>query len=238
MSLKDKKVVIIGGSSGIGLATAKAAAAEGALLVIAGRSSERLNRAANEIEGSVEIYPLDVTQEEEVEAFFDEVGTLHHLVTTAASGSTGNFLETDTPAARTVFESKFWGQYWGAKYAAARILDGGSITFFSGIAGKKPIAGFSSYAAVNGAVNALCRSLALELAPIRVNVVSPGIVETPAYGAMPAQERHAFFDALARKLPVRRVGRPEDVAMTVLYLMKNGYTTGAVIDVEGGMMIA
>ncbi len=234
MSLKDKKVVIIGGSSGMGLATAKAAVAEGALLVIASRSAEKLRAAVDEIEGEVKSYVLDVTDEEQVKRFFAEVEELDHLVTTAAGELTGPFLQLETAAVQALFASKFWGQYLAAKYGASRITVGGSITMFSGVASQKPIPGFSSFAAVNGGINALCRALAVELAPLRVNAVSPGIVETPAYEGMPVKERRAFFDAVAAKLPVKRIGRPEDVARTVLYLMQNGYTTGAVIDVDGG----
>jgi len=234
MTLRDKKVVIIGGSSGIGLATAQAAAAAGAYVLIAGRSQEKLQRAAMEIEGDVDTHLLDVTREGEVEEFFASLGTLDHLVTTAAAGGKGLFLETESSAVRDVFESKFWGQYHAAKYAAPRINAGGSITLFAGVASRKPLPGLVAYAAVNGAIEGLCRTLALELAPIRVNAVSPGIVMTPAYEAMPDHEPRAMFESLAEKLPAKRIGRPEDIAQTVLYLIANGYTTGTVISVDGG----
>ncbi len=175
-----------------------------------------------------------MTREDEVRDFFAGIGTLDHLVTTAASGVTGSFLELDSAAAREVFESKFWGQYLAARYGAPRIEPGGSITMFAGVASEKPLPGLVAYAAVNGAIEGLCRTLALELAPVRVNVVSPGIVMTPAYAGMSEEERHALFATLAGQLPVRRVGQPGDVAQTVLYLLRNGYTTGTVICVDGG----
>jgi len=234
MSLKDKKVVIIGGSSGMGLASAKAAAAEGAYVLIAGRSKDRLKRALDEIEGEADAHSLDVSREEEVRDFFTTLGTFDHLVTTAASGAVGPFMEIESSAVRSVFESKFWGQYYAARYGATGIRPGGSITMFAGVASVKPLPGLVAYAAVNGAIEGLCRTLAVELAPLRVNVISPGIVVTPAYAAMPEQEREAMFQALADKLPVKRVGRPEDVARTVLYLMQNGYSTGTVRSVDGG----
>ncbi len=234
MPLTDKRVVIIGGSSGMGLATAQAAAEAGAYVLIAGRSKEKLHRAMEEINGDVDGHTLDVTREDEIRDFFAGIGTLDHLVTTTASGVTGPFLELESAAVRGVFESKFWGQYFAARYGAPRIQPGGSITMFAGVASEKPLPGLVAYAAVNGAVEGLCRTLALELAPIRVNVVSPGIVMTPAYAAMPEEERHALFASLAGKLPVRRVGQPVDVAQTVLYLLRNGYTTGTVISVDGG----
>jgi NAD(P)-dependent dehydrogenase (short-subunit alcohol dehydrogenase family) len=146
----------------------------------------------------------------------------------------GRKLEIESSAVRSVFESKFWGQYYAARYGATGIRPGGSITMFAGVASVKPLPGLVAYAAVNGAVEGLCRTLAVELAPLRVNVISPGIVVTPAYAAMPEQEREAMFQLLADKLPVKRVGRPEDVARTVLYLMQNGYSTGTVNYVDGG----
>jgi NAD(P)-dependent dehydrogenase (short-subunit alcohol dehydrogenase family) len=234
MSLKEKKVVIIGGSSGIGLASAKAAAAAGAYVLIAGRSQKNLHKALEEIEGEAEGRILDVTQEREVEQFFVDIGGIDHLVTTAASGAVGPFLEMESAAFRAVVESKFWGQYYVARFGAPCIKSGGSLTLFAGVASVKPLPGLAAYAAVNGAIEGLCRTLAVELAPLRVNAVSPGIVMTPAYGGMPEKERHAMFDAISRKLPVQRVGRAEDVAQTVLYLMQNGYTTGTVVTVDGG----
>jgi NAD(P)-dependent dehydrogenase (short-subunit alcohol dehydrogenase family) len=234
MSLKDKKVVIIGGSSGIGLASAKAAAEAGAYVLIAGRSQEKLHTALAEIEGEAEGRPLDVTREAEVEEFFARIGAVDHLVTTAATGAVGPFLELESAAVQRVFAGKFWGQYYAARYAAPCIKVGGSITMFAGVASEKPLPGLVAYAAVNGAVEGLCRTLAVELAPLRVNCVSPGIVMTPVYDGMPEGERQAMFESLAGKLPVKRVGRPEDIAQTVLYLMQNGYTTGTVISVDGG----
>lgn len=234
MSLTEKKVVVIGGSSGMGLAVAKLAAAEGAEVAIAGRSEEKLRRAADEIPQPVETCPLDVTQEHAVKEFFAKTGELDHLVVTAATGVVGAFLELDPPSFRQVFDSKFWGQYCAVRYGAQRIREGGSITLFSGVAAVKPMAGLSAYAAVNGAVEALCRSLAVELAPLRINAISPGIVDTPAYAGMSPHERKKMFDTLAAMLPARRIGRPEDVATAVIALMKNGYTTGSVVSVDGG----
>lgn len=237
MSLNGAKVVVIGGSSGMGLAVAKMAADEGARVVIAGRSEEKLRQAADEIRQPVEARSLDVTQEQAVQTFFAETGELDHLVVTAATGVAGSFLELETPSFRQIFDSKFWGQYFAARYGAQRIREGGSITFFSGVAATKPVDGLSAYAAVNGAVEALCRSLAVELAPLRVNAVSPGIVDTPAYAGMSPAERKRMFDALAARLPARRIGRPEDAAAAVISLMKNGYVTGSVVHVDGGQRL-
>ena len=233
MSLKNKKIVIIGGSSGIGLATAKAASAKGANVVIASRSQEKLENASAEIGSNCIVFPLDFSLEESVKTFFDQCGQFDHLVTTAMIGAGGPFLEFETETARKVFDSKFWGQYYAAKYGAPQINPGGSITFFSGVASQKPNPGRGAIAAINGAIEGLCRTLAVELSPIRVNVISPGLIATPLYDKMPDDDRASFFNSMADKLPVKRVGAAEDVAQTVLYLMNNGFT-GSVFEVNGG----
>lgn len=234
MELKGEKVVVIGGSSGIGLAVARAALAEGAKVLIASRSREKLARAKAELGGQAAAVSLDITDYAAVEKFFERIGSIDHLVTTASGSLAGKFLELDMDEVRRLFDSKFWGQYRAAQCARRQMQETGSITFFSGIAGSKALPGLSSYAAVNGAINSLCRPLALELAPVRVNVVSPGLIETPAYENMPEEDRQLFFDRLAGKVPARRIGQPEDVARGVIYLMKSGYSTGTVLEIDGG----
>jgi len=234
MSLSGKRIVIIGGSSGIGLATAKAAVAQGAGVVIAGRSPEKIEKARAEIGGPVVGFPLDVSQEAAVKAFFAKVGPFDHLTTPGSTIRGGPFLTTDTATARADFDSKFWGQYLAAKYGATLIRSGGSIVFFAGIWSQRPAPGYPSVAAVNSAIEGLTRALAGELAPIRVNAVSPGLVDTPIYAGMPEDQRQAVFNAFAAAAPVKRVGRPEELAHAVLYLMANTFTTGSTLYVDGG----
>lgn len=238
MKLAGTTVVIIGGSSGMGLATARAAVAEGAAVLIASRSEEKLGRAADEIDGEVTTRVVDVTREEQLKNFFAEVGDFDHLAVTAATGATGPFFDLDTATVQGVFASKFWGQYFAVKYGAPWVREGGSITLFSGVAAARPVAGMSTYAAINGAVEALCRALAVELAPLRINAVSPGLIDTPAYEGMTPHDRKALFEMVAERVPARRVGRAEDAAQAVLSLMKNGYVTGTVMTVDGGYRIA
>jgi NAD(P)-dependent dehydrogenase (short-subunit alcohol dehydrogenase family) len=235
MSLANKKVVIIGGSSGIGLATAKATLTAQAKVLIAGRSLEKLQQAQQEIGDEVEIRSLDLLQENAIKQFCTDVGVIDHLVIPGSSVKTGLLRELDTADAQKSMASKFWGSYLLTKYA--QIADRGSIVLFSGILSRRPSPGYTVLAAINAAVEAFSRALALELAPVRVNVVSPGLVDTPVYAGMPQQQRETFLQSTADKLPVKRIGQPEDVAATVLYLLENGYTTGTVIDVDGGSLL-
>ena len=237
MNLQGKKVVIIGGSSGIGLATAKAAAAEGAQVVIASRSEEKLRKATAEIKGKVESIPVNMLEESSVKALFDRVGALDHLATPGSEAVMGPFLGLEIGAAKAAFDSKFWGQYLAAKYGAPKLRPGGSITLFSGAYSQRPGRGATLLCAINSAVEGLGRALAVELSPIRVNVVSPGLVDTPIYSAMPEEKRNAMFNAVAGANLVKRIGKAEDIAETVLYLMRNGYTTGSTLYVEGGIML-
>ncbi|QIR39322.1 SDR family oxidoreductase [Tolypothrix sp. PCC 7910] len=234
MDLSNQKIVIIGGSSGIGLASAKAIVAAGGNVVIASRSEAKLNAAQAEIGERVTTFGLDITNEQEVQTLFATVGSFDALVITISVGFMGAFMELDSKVARQIFENKFWGHYYAAKYGAPQLKPSGAIVFFSGYASQKPVPNLSIMASVNGALEALARSLAVELSPIRVNVVSPGLVDTPIYQEMPAEQRQNYFNYVANSLPVKRIAQPEDIAETVLYLIKNKFTTGAVVDVDGG----
>jgi NAD(P)-dependent dehydrogenase (short-subunit alcohol dehydrogenase family) len=229
-----KRLVIIGGSSGMGLATAKAATAAGAQVVIASRSWEKLDKARREIGGDTEAVSLDVRDEAAIQAFFDQVGEFDHLTTPGSEVAGGPFLTRDTAAVRADFDSKFWGQYLAAKYGAPHIRPGGSIVFFAGIYSQRPSAGVAGIAAINSAIEGLARALAVELAPIRVNAVSPGLIDTPIFAGMSKKDRDEMFQQFAAAAPLNRVGRPEEIAQTVLYLMANTLATGSTLYVDGG----
>ncbi|MBD5796675.1 short chain dehydrogenase [Bacillus pseudomycoides] len=232
--LKGKKVAIIGGSSGIGLETARLVLAQGADVIIASRSEDKLKGAKKVLAGNVTTYTLDITNEQQVQSFFEEINTIHHLVITAAETFGGAFLDTEVSKTRQLFENKFWGQFYAAKYGAPKITKDGSITLFSGVVAYKTMAGSATLGAVNAAVSNLGETLALELAPIRVNIVSPGIIDTPSRSKMPLKARDKFYKEIANKLPVKRVGQAKDVADGVLYLMQNQFVTGTTLHVEGG----
>jgi len=237
MTLKDKRIVIIGGTSGIGLATAKAAAALGAQVVIGGRTNEKLERAKKEIGGKVTGLALDVGEEAQIKTFFAEVGKFDHLTTPGSTIHGGPFLTLDSASARADFQSKFWGQYLAAKYGAPLVRPGGSMVLFSGIWSQRPQAGVAPIAAINGAIESLTRALAVELAPIRVNAVSPGLVDTPIYNSLAPDRREEMFRAFSEAAPVKRAGRPEEVAEAVLHLMGNSFTTGSTLYVDGGVTL-
>jgi NAD(P)-dependent dehydrogenase (short-subunit alcohol dehydrogenase family) len=234
MFLESKTVVVLGGSSGMGLATAKAAAAEGAKVVITGRSKEKLKAAQAELPAGTIVESLDVTDEAGTRALFERIGHVDHLYITAATVTLSSALANETQALRPSMDTRFWGSLYAAKYGAAHMKDGGSITFTSGVSGWRPRPGSSVGAASCGAVEAFARSLALELAPIRVNTVQPGFIDTPLIDELLGERKAPLLAMQAARLPVKRIGTPEDIAEAVLFLMKNGFVTGITLVVDGG----
>ncbi|NHM31372.1 SDR family oxidoreductase [Neobacillus terrae] len=234
MTLQGKRVVVLGGTSGIGLATAKAFLNESAQVVIASRSESKLSEAKQVLGGNVEGYEIDFRSEEKVKEFFSKVGAFDHLVVTAGEGAMGHFSELPVASAKEAFDSKFWGQYITVLAALPYLKDESSITLTSGVYGVRPPQGATTLAAINSAIDGLVRGLAIDLAPIRVNVVSPGIVDTPIYAGMPDEQRQGMFSGIAQQLPVGRIAQPEDIAESYVYLAKNGFTTGTAVLIDGG----
>jgi NAD(P)-dependent dehydrogenase (short-subunit alcohol dehydrogenase family) len=233
--MTQEHVVIVGGSSGIGLASAKRLATAGYQLTLAARDPDRLSQAARAIGSEVAAVRLDCTDEAAVGAFFAQLAPFEHLVISAGGKAVDATVDSiDTKTARALFEVKYWGQYFCAKHAARTIKADGSITMFSAWLSRKPAAGFPTYAAIDGAIESLARVLMLERAPLRVNVVAPGVIDTPLFDTLDDKTRHSTFAAVAERLPLKRVGQPDDVARAVEYLISNPYSNGAVIDVDGG----
>lgn len=234
MNLEDQHVVVIGGSSGIGLGVARACLERGASLTLVSRSRERLARAAAELgePRRVRTFAADATQEVEVQSLFNEHPPARHVVVTAVEGHVQPIRALDIAAARRVIDSKLVAALHVAKHA--RIEPGGSLTFTAGIAAERPGPSGAVVAAVNGALMALARALAVELAPVRVNALSPGWVDTPVWDSLAGGAKQERFEQHARRLPVGRVGAPADIAHAALFLMGNGFTTGEVLRVDGG----
>ncbi|MFI4995292.1 MAG: SDR family oxidoreductase [Hyphomicrobiales bacterium] len=233
--LSGQKAVVIGGSSGIGLATAKAFLAAGAQVSFTGRDKARIEAASASLGKGAHGHAVDGKDGEAMRAFFAGLGAFRHLVLALGGGSAiGPFLELDEAKMRAGFDNKFWPFLAALRAALPHIERGGSVTFVSGAAGRRAFKGMSGLAAVNGALQAMIGPLALELAPIRVNAVSPGLIATPYWDRLPEQARQAMFESSASSVPAGRVGTGEDIASAILFLAQNSFMTGALIDCDGG----
>ncbi len=235
MRIADSKIMIVGGSSGMGFALAQACLAAGAAVTAVGRDAAKLALARDRLPGLATV-AADITDEGQVAALFGGAGALDHIVTTAADidGAYRLLPELEIAAAQRVVASKFLGPLMLAKYGAPVLASGGSITFTSGIAAYRPAPRGSVVAAINAALEGLVRALAVELAPIRVNAVSPGWVDTPVWQSVAGDAKDEMLAGMARRLPVGRTGEPEEIADAIAFLMGNGFVTGEVLHVEGG----
>src|SRR6476469_4178181 len=233
MLLKGKKVVIVGGSSGIGLATAEMAKHEGADVIIASRNVAKLDAVAEKL--NVVAIPADVTSDQSVVDLFRRSGPVDHVVVTAAQLRTGPFKTVAMEDVRDTMEGKFWGAWRVAQQAQIRA--GGSLTLVSGFLSVRPRPNSAIVSAANGALESLSRALALELAPVRVNAVSPGIIDTPIRAAMPEEARLDMLARTAAVLPVGRVGLGEDIARQIVSFMANGFATGSTVYIDGGALV-
>jgi NAD(P)-dependent dehydrogenase (short-subunit alcohol dehydrogenase family) len=185
----------------------------------------------------VRVAGVDSADEEGTKALFDSLPVVHHIFVSAGAVGAGPLTAT-TEQLRPLLDTRVWGSVFAAKYGAPRMTDGGSITFCSGVSALRPRPGGSGVSAASAAaVEALARSLAVELAPIRVNVVVPGLIDTPLIASAFGEHRERMLEAAAASLPVRRVGQPEDIADGVLFLMGNGYVTGTTLVIDGGRLL-
>lgn len=234
-SFSNQEVLVVGGSSGIGLATAQAFAAAGARVTIASRSAARLDDALKTIGGGARAEVLDTADNAAVETLLGG-STWDHVVVSAAKTPTGPIRQLSLEDAHKAMESKFWGAYRVAR--AARIVDGGSLTLVTGFLAVRPSAASVLQGAINAALESLVRGMALEFSPVRVNAVSPGMVRTPLWDGMEAEKRDALFASVAEKLPAKRAGEPQDIARAILFAAGTGFTTGSTITVDGGGSIA
>jgi NAD(P)-dependent dehydrogenase (short-subunit alcohol dehydrogenase family) len=235
MTLNGKRIILLGGTSGIGFATAEMATREGATVVVASSRREKVDRAVARLPKGTEGYVIDLSNEEQVRDFFHRIGAFDHLAFTAGERMLQSGLsQTNVEQARHFFDLRFWGAFMAVKYGSSQIRPGGSIVLTSGVGTRRPRKGGTLASSIGGAVEALTRALAVELAPIRVNAVCPGTVRTEIWMSMPEEGREAMFQSIGQALPVGRVGEPYDLAQTYLYLMREGFSTGQVLVVDGG----
>jgi NAD(P)-dependent dehydrogenase (short-subunit alcohol dehydrogenase family) len=234
-SLQDRTVLVVGRAGGIARAVALAAREAGASVVAAGRDQAALESAYDGL-GITDEY-VDLTDEDSIDALGLRLGTVDHVVSTASARARGHVADLDREAVRLAFDTKVIGSIMLAKCLASRMPEDGSFVFFSGSTAVKPAIGALAVAATNGAVDSVVRSLALELAPVRVNAVSPGVIDTGAWDGLGEQGKAQYFKDTAASNPARRIGTADDVAEAVLFALTSTFLTGVTLAIDGGQTL-
>jgi NAD(P)-dependent dehydrogenase (short-subunit alcohol dehydrogenase family) len=234
ITLTNQKVLVIGGSTGIGFATAKLAKDLGADVTIGSRSDDNVRAATTGIGASGKV--VDITSDDSVANFFADGTVWDHVIVTASQVKIAPVRDLPLDTARASFDSKFWGFYRVAK--AASIKPGGSLGVLAGYLAKRPVAGRALMGAINGALESLVQGLALELKPVRVNAVSPGTVESTMWKDMTEEARQAMYDRVRATFPAGCVGQPDDIARQLLLLAATPFATGVIVTLDGGASIA
>jgi len=238
MRLDNQTAVVMGGSSGVGLATVKRLAAAGARVIAVGRDQTRLESAVAGLGERVSGEAIDGGDRKALDSFFARLGRFDHLVLTLSGGEgAGAFADLDLAALRRGFEAKVWPQLDAGQASLPALRSAGSITFLTAISARIANPGTSGLGAINGALESMIGTLARELKPSRVNAVSPGVIDTPWWDRFPAAMKADLFRQQAETLPVGRVGQADDVAHAIQFLIENPFMTGAVIECDGGMRL-
>ena len=232
MQLYNRNVVIIGGSSGIGFATAALAQAKGATVTITGRAQDKLERAKEKL-GAVKTAIVDITNEMDVQQLMAQFDRIDHLVVLGASLASGKVVDTSLEELGRPIGERIWGAIYAVRYATPKMFDG-SITLMSGLFSTRPLAGMAIAATAVGAIEAMSRALALELAPVRVNAIAPGYIDTPLLQAAFEDQYENVVKTQAAALPTKRIGTAEEAASSILFLMTTGFITGEVLHLDGG----
>lgn len=232
MSIGGQNIAIIGGGSGIGLAAARLLLSRGATPTIIGRNAERLAAALRDLGPGARAEAADAGDRSALETTFARIAPIHHLVLAASAGrGAGAFAELAAEGIRAGFEGKFWAHWNAAQAALPYLAPEGSLTFVTAASSRFANPGTSGLAAINGALERMVPTLARELAPLRVNAVSPGVIDTPWWDDKPRD----LFESASRRAPLARAGRPEEVADAIAFLIGNAFVTGVVLDVDGGL---
>lgn len=238
MTLEKKRVIIFGGTSGLGLAVGQAAAEAGARVVVVSSNPQRVEQALLTLPRDASGAAVDLLDEAAVRRFAESADDFDHLVYTAGEPlQLGTLADGAVADARRFFELRYWAAYAAAKWCHSRIRPGGSIVFTSGVAGARPNPGWSVAASICSAMEGLTRALARELAPVRVNIVSPGVVRSPLWRGMTEAERNNLYESEAARLPVGHVAEPAEIALGYLYLMRQSYVTGQTLQIDGGGLL-
>jgi NAD(P)-dependent dehydrogenase (short-subunit alcohol dehydrogenase family) len=239
MDLQGQRVVVLGGTSGIGLATAKAAARCGAEVTVVSRQPASVDRALADLPPGARGQAGDITDPALADRLFAGLGDIDHLVFTAGEPLALMGLATlDLDRAREAFNLRYFGALWAAHAAAPYLNPGGSITLTTGIAGHRPGPGWAVAASICGAIESLTRALAVELAPVRVNAVAPGVVRSPLWASMTPASRDQLYRDTAASIPAGRVGEVDDIARAYLYCLTQPFSTGTILTVDGGTVLA
>ena len=239
-TLKGKKVVVIGGSYGMGFATAEMAVDAGAEVAIAARGADKLAEAATKLERRgnrpVAWRALRVEDRPAVAAFLADCAPFDHLVLPGSTVNPVLYDDLTEEEAHASFDSKFWGPFWAACDGRKHMRRGGSVVFYTGVAAHRPVKGYVMGACINGALNAATRSLTLEFAPLglRVNALAPGLTDTPLQDILHGHDKEERYAEYSERLPVGRIGTAEECALGAIYLMENGFVTGQVLGIDGG----
>jgi NAD(P)-dependent dehydrogenase (short-subunit alcohol dehydrogenase family) len=231
-ALQNSKILVVGRASGIARAVTLLARSEGGEVVVAGRDKDKL--AASYDDPGITAETLDITDDTSIGALADRIGTVDHVVSTASARARGKLSELQREDLLLSLDTKLLGPLMLAKYFAPQMTPGGSFVLLSGINAFKAKVGYLGVGVTNGAVDFLTRSLAVELAPIRVNAVSPGVIDTGAWDAMGDEGKRAYFEHISAANPVGRIGTAEDVAQAVLFAMTNTFMTGVMLKIDGG----
>jgi NAD(P)-dependent dehydrogenase (short-subunit alcohol dehydrogenase family) len=236
--LQGNRVLIAGGSSGVGLATAELLIERGAAVVINGRDRAKLDQAKERLGPKASTCAFDAADADERSRALSRLGAIDHLVVALSGGRGAGPIAQVAPAdLRSGFDAKFWVHFSLAQESLAHLDQAGSITFVSAISARAANPGTAGLAAINAAIEGMVRPLAVELRPRRVNAVSPGVIDTPWWNWMSADLKQAAFEKFAAATPAGRVGRAEDVAQSIVFLIGNSFMTGCVLECDGGLRL-
>ncbi|MBV8252679.1 MAG: SDR family oxidoreductase [Chitinophaga sp.] len=236
-NFEGKKVIVAGGSTGVGLAAARQLHHAKAQVTITGRSKEKLAQAADSVPG-IKTVAVDSSDRAALDQFFQEQGPIDHLVVTLSGGKgAGQFSTLPLTDLLEGFEGKFWPQLHTVQAALPHISKNGSITIVTAVSSILGLPGTSGLAAINGSLELMIPAIAKEIKPVRINAVSPGVIDTPWWDFLPQADKQAAFNEYAAQTPAGRVGQPDEVANGILFLAGNNFVTGTVIRIDGGLSL-